>query len=239
MAANKQAETNKLVKDNEVKEEIKTTKKTTQEIDIDAVIKQAVTQAVSQAVAETSSKYQTAIDDLLEKNKELENKIAVTNQGVSGFNSNKRVKIMHMGVGSANFSKGRINVNFDEPFEVRDVRYDIFEEMYDMFGDWFRNFELVVLDKDVREYVGLEYAFKQYGADKSTFEEILKSSNKECLDRVNRLKPMLAMTFLKYFIDEYLKSNPNAITKFADISNYYKTHHGINEMQSAIQEMVE
>lgn len=228
MAAKKAENTENL------SEEVKETKETkVNEIDIESLIREAV----GKAVAETSNKYQSTIDELVEKNKELENK--VTSSKSEGFNSNKRVKIMHMGVGSANFSRGRINVNFDEPFEVRTVRYDIFEEMYDLFGDWFRNFELVVLDKDVREYIGLDMSFKEYGADKDTFCEMLKLDSSECLKKVSKLKPMLALTFLKYFIEEYLEHNPDTVSKFADISEYYKSHYGINEMQSAIQESID
>jgi hypothetical protein len=219
---------------NEVKDGVKNDAKidspiSETQLDISAIIKQAV--------AETAMKYQTTIDDQANKIKDLENKIANANQNTSGFNANKRVKIMHMGVGSANFSKGRVNVNFDQPFDTRDVRYDIFEEMYDLFYEWFKNFELVVLDKDVREYVGLEHDFKIYGADKSTFEEILSLDNSECLKRVGLFKPMMAMTFLKFYIDEYLNHNPKTMAKFTDIVEFYKSHYGIDEMQEAIREM--
>ena len=210
-----------------VKEEVKSP---VSEIDISSIIKQAISEALKES--------QAVIDEQASKIKELENKISVSDQGQStGFNSNKRVKIMHMGVGSANFSKGRINVNFEEPFETRDVRYDIFEEMYDLYGDWFRNFELVILDKDVREYVGLEHTFKEYGADKNTFYEILRLKANDCLARLDKLKPMVAMTFLKFFIEEYLNHNPDALPKFGDITEFYKSRYGINEMQSSIAEM--
>jgi hypothetical protein len=226
--ANKKAETTESTV--EVKEEVKETKAATPEIDIDAII--------NKAVSETAKKYQSTIEEQADKIKELENKVAQASQNTSGFNSNKRVKIMYMGVGSANFSKGRINVNFEEPFATRDVRYDIFEEMYDMFGEWFRTFELVVLDKEVREYIGLEYPFKKQGADKETFEEMLTLPNYDCLVKIGKLQPMLAMTFLRFYIDEYLDHNPDTLAKFTDITTYYKDHYGIVELQNEIQEML-
>lgn len=219
--ANDDTKKNETIKTQENKESKST------EIDIQAIIKQAVYEATKASIS--------TIEDLKKKNEELENKIGDLNN--VPYLSPKKVEIMYMGVGSANFSKGRINVDFEKPFDVKTVRYDIFEEMYDLYGEWFKNFELVVLDKSVRETMGLEYTFKEFGADKSTFEEILKLGNVECMGRLKKLKPMVAMTFLKYYIDEYLNGNTKTITKFADITDFYKVHYGIDEIQNAITDM--
>lgn len=202
--------------------------KTNNSIDIEAIIKQAI--------AETAQKYQITISEQENKIKELELKVSYTD--VQKFNSNRRVKIMYMGSGTANFTRGRINVDFKSLFDTHDIRYDIFEEMYDQFRDWFTSFELVILDKDVREDVGLEYEFQLRGADKKEFYDMLKLVSAECLKEISKFSPSVSNAFLKFFIEQYLSHNQDTLNKFTDVTNYYSSHLGIADIQNAIQEMV-
>jgi hypothetical protein len=211
-------------------QETKIETKDTTSIDIESIIKKAV--------SETAKNYDDKITDYENKIKELEARCNNNSNNGSKFDPNKRIKIMYMGAGSANFSRGRINVDFKQLFDTHDVRYDIFEEMYDIFGDWFRSFELIILNKDVREETGLEYGFNTSGADKTIFFEMLKLDNAECLNKLSEFSPQVAMGFLKFYVDEYLKYNSDAIAKFSDITTYFQNHFGIGQIQNTIQEMM-
>lgn len=232
------AATKKADETNEVKDENKVVNKVTDEINIAELIKQAVAEATKSAVSETSKKYEEIVSNQENKIKELEQKLEDNIPINNEITMPKRVKIMHMGVGSANFSKGRVNVDFKEPFEFRELRYEILEEMFDNFGEWFRNMEIVILDKKVREAFGLEYDFEQYGADKEKFEEILNSKTQDCLTQLDRLTPMVAMTFLKYFLDEHLNNNPIASMKFTDVTKFYESRYAIHEIQNTLSDMI-
>lgn len=224
MAA-KKAETTETIKENKVEE---TKSEATPSIDIEAIIKKAI--------AETAQKYQDTIAEQENKIKELESKVST--QDVQKFSSNRRVKVMYMGSGTANFTRGRINVDFKSLFDTHDIRYDIFEEMYDQFRDWFTSFELVILDKEVREDLGLEYGFSEHGADKDDFYEMLKLSSAECLAEISKLSSSVSNAFLRFFVEQHLNHDQNTLNKFTDITNYYSSHLGIADIQNAIQEMI-
>lgn len=216
------ANTKKAVTDSATESE-STENKTDNSVNIEEIIKKAV--------AETANKYESQIVEYQNKIHELENKVSDTPT------HKERVKIMYMGAGRANFSKGRINITFEKPFDTREVRYEIFLDMFDTYYQYFTSFELVIVDKDVREEMGLEYNFEDHGADKTTFEEMLKGSATNCLHKLDKLSYDLDMTFLKYFVDEYIQNNRDAVTKFSDITNYYETKFNITEIQETIREM--
>lgn len=191
-----------------------------------------IEEIIKKTVEETSEKYKTQLSEYESKIKELESKVSDAPE-----HHKSRVKIMYMGAGRANFSKGRINVTFEKLFDVREIRYEVFLDMFDAYYSYFTRFELVVLDKDVREEVGLEYNYEDHGADKETFENMLKGSNIDCLKKLESLSYDLNMAFLKYFTDEYIKNSRDAVTKFSEITNYYSTKFNITDIQEAIQEM--
>jgi len=202
-------------------------------IDINLLISQSVEKAVQKTAEQYGSiisELQTKINTLSDENKDLKNTSSKTD-------SAKRVKLMHMGAGRANFSRGKVNVEFTELFDTRTVRYEIFEDMMDMFPDTFRSFETVIVDKNIREQVGLEMNFKQHGADKETFYEMLKMNISDCTLKISSFNYVVSMAFLKFFVTEYMTGNIDASNNFMAITKFYQDHFGLDQIQEQIQEM--
>jgi hypothetical protein len=209
-----------------------TTKNTSSEtpIDINAIIKKTVD--------ETSKKFETQLKEDKCTIEKLEAKIKEYEDSNKTINPNKRVKIMYMGAGRAAFNKGRVNVIFDKTFDIRVLKYDIFEEMYWAFKPWFDEFEITVLDKDIRDEFGMEYNFKKHGADKTKFESMLSMSDKDIEDNLNGFSNMLKLSFLKYYLTEYINRNQDCTEHFSFIEDYYKKHFGYNDLNETITTMM-
>lgn len=201
-------------------------------LDIEALIKDAV----EKAVLSTSSKYQDKINELTTQlnKKELETEIT-TIETAKIIPPERMVRIMHMSFGGATFKKGRINVRFDKLFDERRIRFEILDEMFYTYGAWFNDFEIVILDKDVREYYGLEYSFKEHGADKEKFYNLLSLSCHEMLVEIEKFNKSLAFAFLKFYLQEYINGNTQTITenKFNAVEGFFKNKYktdDLNEM---------
>lgn len=203
----------------------------TTSIDVEAII--------NKAVVETAKKYESKLAENENEIRELKAQIeANQNMNVPKFDPNRRVKLMHMGAGSANFNNGRIHVDFKKLFDTVSVRYDIFEDFFDTYRDWFTNFEIVILDKDVRENCGIEYEYEEKGADKDAFYKMLKMNSADMLKKLNNFSYVVAMGFLKFFINEYLKNNVDTLTKFEDIQTFYESRYNISDLRDAAQEVL-
>lgn len=201
-------------------------------IDVQALIEEAV----KKANLESEKQYQNEINELKEKLNDKKEK----NDEVKDINSNKMIKIMHMSPGSAVFEKGRINVKFEKLFDERRIKFEILDEMYYAFKSWFDNFEIVILDKEVREHFGIEYLFKEHGADKIRFHEILKFNNIEMLKEVDKFSKVVAWAFLKFFLEEYINGNSECMkdNKFNEVQNYYESKYNITHLQETVSELI-
>jgi len=211
----------------------KTTVKETPEVDIQALIKEAVTKAI----AEASKSSQLKIDEL---EKQLSEKEAQQEITVNSIKPDKMVGIMHMAPGSASFIRGRVNIKFNKLFDERRIKFEILDEMYYAFKEWFDTFEIVILDKEVREYFNIDYSFKEHGADKSKFQELLKIDNMEMLKELNGFSPVVAWAFLEFFLQEYIKGNSECLrnNKYNEVQNHYSSKYAINSIQEMTNEMI-
>lgn len=207
------------------------TKNTKQEIDIQKMIQQAV----ADAVAQTSKIYEDKIKDLESRveTKQSENVIKeneIINKEIS-IKGDKTVWIQHMGLGSASFKRGRVSVVFTKLFDRRRIKWDILDEMFYEFREWFDNFEIVILDQEVREFYGIEQDYQERGCDEIKFKKLLESNNNShIIDELRKLRFIPAMSFLKYYLDEYTKGTANCFTnnKFKELSEYYLSEYSIN-----------
>jgi hypothetical protein len=202
-------------------------------IDIEAII----AKAIAEAIQKTSNEYKPVIVELENQVKALSDENQTLKNTQSEKVTTKRIKLMYMGAGRANFAKGKVNLEFKKMFDTREVRYEIFEDMFDMFNEYFTSFELVILNKEIREQVGLDYSFKEYGADKSTFVEMLKLDVNKCIAKIDSLNSQLAVVFLKYFVDEYFAGNQDAQIKYNQITDYYRNKFNMVDLHDQISEM--
>lgn len=225
-----------IIEKNENLETAKTDTKLNENIDIDKMIQEAI----AKSVAETSKTYQEKINILEAKLKEKENiKENTKEENSITIKPDKMVWIQHMAPGGAGFHRGRVNITFDKLFDKRRIKWDILDEMFYEFHTWFDEFELVILDEEVRKYYGIENNFEENGADESKFIKLLSMKNNEMIDEISRFSFMVASSFLKFFIDEYIKGNVNCLknNKFQDVQNYYKKRYNIDNLQELIAEM--
>lgn len=221
-------ETNKKITESDVK--------LTENIDIESMIQSAI----EKAVADTSVTYQAKIKELEEKIKKQESIKENKNQEEStiGMKPDKMVWIQHMAPGSASFHRGRVNITFDKLFDKRRIKWDILDEMYYEFRKWFDEFEIVILEEEVRKYYGIETSFDENGADESKFVKMLSMRNNEMIDEVNKFSFMVAMSFLKFFIEEYINANPKCLNRFKDVEKYYHARYNIQNLNELAQEMI-
>jgi len=209
------------------------TEKDNSDIDIQLMIKEAV----AKAIAEASLSHQLKIDEL---EKQLSEKDAQQEIAINSIKPDKMVGIMHMAPGSASFNRGRVNIKFNQLFDERRIKFEILDEMYYAFKEWFDTFEIVILDKDVREYFNIEYTFKEHGADKTKFQKLLGIDNMEMLKELNNFSPVVAWAFLEFFLQEYIKGNSECLrnNKFNEVQNYYSSKYSINNIQEMTMEMI-
>lgn len=202
-------------------------------------IDEIISKAVEEAIKKTTEQYSGVINELNGKVNSLneENKSLKDNIQDKPESLPKRVKIMYMGSGRASFPVGKVNIEFKNLFDVRDMLYDTFEDMLSLYSDYFNEFELVILSQPVREHIGIEYAFEDHGANKDIFYDMLKMSIDDCMIKIGNLSFSVANAFLKFFIEEHLKGNVDAMTKFSSITDYYMNHFGYDQIQEQIAEM--
>jgi hypothetical protein len=205
------------------------------DVDIESLIKDAV----NKAILETSQSYENKIKELMVKTQNIAIKTVIEPEKSITMDPNKMVKIMHMSPGGATFKKGRINIRFENLFDSRPIRWEILDEMYWNFINWFNNCELVILDKDVREYYNIEYIFNNSGADKDKFYNMLSMDNNEMIKNIDKLSKMVSLAFLKFFIQEYLNGNTNALknNNFSEIQKFYKSKYNITDLQESITDL--
>lgn len=206
------------------------------EIDIEALIQSTI----NRTVLETSKSFQEKIAKLEEQLKEKNSKVENNSENKS-IKSDKMVKIMHIAPGGATFDKGRVRVTFNKLFDEQKIKFDILDEMYYSFREWFNNFEIVILDKEVREYYGIEYEYEENGADKDKFISTLKLNSSDMIRVIDRFASIPAVAFLKYFLDEYIIGNTDCFSdnKFNEISAFYKRKYGINDLHQIISELTD
>ena len=211
------------------KKEVNNETENTKNIDMDKLIQNAV----AKALAESSKEYQNKINKLT---KQLEEKSQ--QEECMTMKPDKMVLIQHIAPGRAAFHRGRVNVTFQKLFDKKRIKWDILDEMYNQFRDWFDDFEIIIEDKEVREYYGLEESFKQKGADEKVFKAMLDENDDDMLSKINLFSNMVSFAFLKFFVDEYTNANPKCMgSKFKAIENFYNNKYGINNLQELMQEM--
>lgn len=204
-----------------------------------------ISEAIKNAVSETSKAYELRISELEQKIQEKESENSLEKEEVVSkhisMNSDKMVAIQHMGIGNASFHRGRVRVNFEKLFDVRKIQWSILDEMYYEFQRWFEEFEIVILDKEVREYYGLEGIFKEEGADEKVFNKLLDMNNDNMLNKVNKFPFMLSMSFLKFYCLENMRGNQKAFVdnRYQIIQDFYAKKYSIPNLNEIINELRE
>lgn len=202
------------------------------ELDIQEIIKQAV----AQALAETTKKYEEKISVMEEELKQAKESPVVSSDEIS---PSAKIKITHMCNSSAPFKKGKVNVLFQKLFDQKTIRYDVLEEMFTEYPEWFTSYQIVVEDKKAREALGLEENYYKQGANKARFVEILKMPNTELVAAVEALDPLVAYGFLKYFLDEYMTGNSACFVphKFNKVEEFYNAKYSVGSLQEIITDL--
>ena len=245
--AKKSTEEKEIIKvENEIAEEnVKTTKteSSTDNVDINKMIQDAI----AKSVADTAKIYQEKIDALELKLKESATSesadiktidIKLEDESIT-IKPDKMIWIQHMAPGSASFHKGRINITFDKLFDKRRIKWDILDEMFYEFHAWYSEFEIVILDEEVRKYYGIESDFEENGADENSFVNLLSEKNNVMIDKISKFSFIVSSSFLKYFCEQYIAGNVECLknNKFLDIQKYYKERYNIDNLQELVQEM--
>jgi len=213
---------------------------TIKDIDIQSLINEAVEKALNIVNESNQQKVKELEQQLQTKNHELREKETQEGNMVRAISPDKMVEIMHMGPGSASFNRGRVNVKFNKLFDQRRLKFDILDEMFYAFESWFHNFEIIILDQEVREYFGIEYNFKDHGADKDKFHKMLKIDNAEMLKELTNFSPVVTWAYLVFFLEEYVKGNADTMkdNKFNDIQQYYSSKYSITDIQGMTRDLM-
>jgi hypothetical protein len=63
--------------------------------------------------------------------------------------------------------------------------------------------------------------------------------NNEMIKNIDKLSKMVSLAFLKFFIQEYLNGNTNALknNKFSEIQKFYKSKYNITDLQESITDL--
>jgi hypothetical protein len=203
-------------------------------------IEKMIQEAVAKAIKETSKVYEKQIEELKNQNNQTNiQEYKEENLNVV-YRPEKMIWIQHMGLGSASFKRGKVSISFAKLFDKRKIKWEMLDEMFYEFRDWFDNFELVILDKEAREYYNIENEYGVSGADESKFKSMMSMSNSGIIDEIDKMTFIVAMSFLKYFIDEQLKGNPKCFenNKLKSISDYYGKKYSV-DVQSSINEITQ
>jgi hypothetical protein len=148
-------------------------------------------------------------DKLKAEIEELKNLIGSMKTGTS--NEIKRVHIMNVSRGRCDFLDGKFDVRLGKPFDIEVLPIDIFRDFYRTYSSWFKNLNLLVMEDEVVEEMGLRYYYKDYVLSKDNFLDLVSKPSDEIVHALKGMKSKEVFVFIEAFIREVAMENPDVM----------------------------